>query len=110
MFKSSSQRSTLSATGGIFFLAIPLFYQIEWIYIFGLFDNQADRVKRYTQILPSFLKDPGNASWLFVASCVIAMILFSVCLKHSRKTMKFLCIAMLVLAGLLFLLLLFSMM
>jgi len=89
---------------------IPLYYQALWIYIYNLFGSQAESVAEFKKYLPPFFRDPHNATKLFLALCVISIILCVIGIKTTKKFLKVAVITDIFICSLLILLLLFSMM
>lgn len=109
--KTTDKQLKISAFIGFMFFLIPLSFQIIWIWIFCLYDNQAERVEKFKIILPAFFyHEPRHATWLFIAFCLLAIILLVISLKQRNKPLRILSIVTLVLASLMMLLLLFSLM
>jgi len=111
MKKLTDKQSKISAIIGIILFLIPLSFQIIWFWIFGMYDNPNERVEKFKIILPSFFyKDPRNATWLFIAVCLVSVILLLFSLKQRNIPLRILNIVTLVLSSLMLLLLLFSLM
>jgi hypothetical protein len=111
MNKTTDKQLKISAIIGIILFLIPLSFQIIWFWIFGMYDNPNERVEKFKLILPSFFyKDPRNATWLFIAVCLVSVILLLFSLKQRNIPLRILSIVTLVLSSLMLLLLLFSLM
>ena len=110
MDKLSNLKSKIYSSLGFFFLLIPLFYQILWIFIFSKFSTHEERVEHFRNYLPPIIREPGIAPQLFIVFCLLAMIFSFISMQHSTKLMKGANIIMLVVGLLLMLLLLFQLM
>lgn len=89
---------------------IPLYYQALWIYIFNLFGSQAESVAEFKKYLPPFFRDPHNATKLFLALSILSIILCSIGIKTTKKSLKVAVVTDIFISSLLVLLFLFSMM
>jgi amino acid permease len=110
MSTKNNTRRKVAVSLGIVFCLFPLFYQVLWIYIFGLYNNHADRVGRFITYLPPLCKEPRPATWVFLASSVVAFVLLAAGLKLQQKIARTLVVLSLILTGIMILFLLFSLM
>ncbi|MFL5740683.1 MAG: hypothetical protein ACJ75B_10730 [Flavisolibacter sp.] len=95
--------------GAIIFL-IPLFFFILWIYAFNHAQGYPDDVNLYQSYLPAFLKGRFTTTILSFVLCVIAAGLNLRNLKNSNRLLRGISWLVVIAAGLLGFLNLFSMM
>jgi hypothetical protein len=95
---------------GIMFFMIPFGYELLWIYLFNEYNNHKISVEKFSSFLPVFINDLNTATWLFIISSVIAIILIITTLKQPDTLLRKISPACLILAVPLILVLLFSLM
>ena len=95
---------------GILCVSIPVSFQVLWIYVFNSEVTQLARTELFKSYLPGFLHGQYSINLLSIVSCIVAIILSSVCLKTTVTLWKVVNIIVLVLSILLLLLNLFQMM
>jgi hypothetical protein len=110
MYKKISPRLITTTIIGFILFLIPLFYQILWMYISGLYNTQAERVANYNTYLPPFLRGYGQATMLFLVFCIISLVLLAISLKIRFTPLRILIIISIVMESLMTLLNLFSLM
>ena len=74
-----------TAIAGIIVCLVPLVYELLWIYIFKMYQTQDERIAHFKLFLPGMLKDPGVATWVFLAMSVLAVALSAVGLRQPNK-------------------------
>lgn len=91
-------------------LLIPFSIYSLWLYVIDLGTTQAERVAIFKDYFPDFLGGRWSTTILSIAFGILAVILSSISLKHSKKNWKSLNILILLFSSMLLLLNLFSMM
>ena len=110
MSKSSTPKSKIFTSLGLFFLLISLFNQFLWIHIFNKLDTHEERVEHFRSYLPSIIREPGIATQLFFVFCLLAIIFSLLGFRQSTYLLKGVNILVLIVSFPLMLLLLFQMM
>jgi hypothetical protein len=95
---------------GIIFLAIPLGFQLLWIWVFSLHSSHEQRVLQYKGFLPPLLKDPKVATLFFFLCCIASIVFMATGVTQKSLWGKILSVFVMIVAGLLGLLLVFSLM
>jgi hypothetical protein len=98
------------AIAGIIVCLVPLVYELLWIYLFRLYETQAERVAHYKLFLPGVLEDPRVATWVFLAMSVLAIALSAIGLRQPNKVLWAFSLITIIIGSMLTLLLLWTMM
>ncbi|MBM4162459.1 MAG: hypothetical protein FJ217_15325 [Ignavibacteria bacterium] len=80
----------LASLGGAAFLAAPCYIWGVWINTFSSFSGktQQERSEAFFSRFPAFLQNAQTLTLIALASCVLAVVLSTVSLKHSRGVFK----------------------
>jgi hypothetical protein len=98
-----------TAIAGMIVCLVPLVYELLWIYLFKMYQTQDERVAHFKLFLPGMLKDPGAATWVFLAMSVLAIVLSAFGLRQKNKVLWAFSLLTIILGSMMTLLLLWTM-